>query len=202
MSWNWLRFGGQLPNYLVLKLTGKHFSCLMHISSEAMGIWSMLHFSGPRLMHWLWSNDTAAADMATVTNYLSQVGRNIILQNPAPSSPQDPTNSAHANFINQTAASLCPDQPNCATLAVAGATPGTSPTNFDTRQSLRLKDTLANILNKAAVAMALGASTPRPGAGFVDFFNEMAANLNRQTDIAGNTFLANFLTQLAVTLAV
>lgn len=141
------------------------------------------------------------ADVATLTNFLRQVGRDVILQNPSPSSPHDPTNNALANFFNQAASSLCPSPPNCATLAAAGATPGPALANYVTSQSLRTNDALANILNEATVAMALSASTP-PGAGFADFFNGMAANLNRRNDIAGNTFLANFLTQLAMTLAV
>ena len=40
----WQRFGFQLPNYLVLELTEKHFSCSKQIAWEAMGIWHRLNF--------------------------------------------------------------------------------------------------------------------------------------------------------------
>ena len=47
----WLKFEFQLPEYLMLELTGKHFSCSEHISWEAF--WLRIYFSGQRLFHQL-----------------------------------------------------------------------------------------------------------------------------------------------------
>ena len=51
MSWNWLKLGFKVPKYLVLELSGKHFSCSEHNACEAIGIWLRLKFVGQRLMH-------------------------------------------------------------------------------------------------------------------------------------------------------
>ena len=51
ISWNWLWFGFQLPNYLVLELTCKYLSCSKQIAWEAIGIWPRLNFSWQRFMH-------------------------------------------------------------------------------------------------------------------------------------------------------
>ena len=49
----WLKFGFELPKYMVLELIGKHSSCSEHIASQAIGIWLRIHFSEQILMHQL-----------------------------------------------------------------------------------------------------------------------------------------------------
>ena len=49
----WLKFESKLSKYLVLELTGDHFSSSEHIYCQHMGILPSLQFSGQRLMHWL-----------------------------------------------------------------------------------------------------------------------------------------------------
>ena len=51
MSNTWLKFEFQLPEDLVLELSGKHFSCAEHVSWQHIGIWPRLQFSVQRLMH-------------------------------------------------------------------------------------------------------------------------------------------------------
>ena len=53
--WNLLSFGVQLPNCMVLELTGKNVSSLKNSAREDIGFGLRLHFSGQRLMQWLWS---------------------------------------------------------------------------------------------------------------------------------------------------
>ena len=49
----WLKFECQLSKYLVLELTGKHFSSSEHIYWKHIGIFPNLHFSEQRIMFWL-----------------------------------------------------------------------------------------------------------------------------------------------------
>ena len=48
-----LKFEFQLSKYLVLEVTGEHFSSSKHIYWQHMGILPSLHFYGQILMHWL-----------------------------------------------------------------------------------------------------------------------------------------------------
>ena len=50
----WLKFKFQLPKKLVLELTVEHFSSSEHIYWQLMCIFPSLHFSGQRLIHWVW----------------------------------------------------------------------------------------------------------------------------------------------------
>ena len=50
----WLKFEFLLFQKLVVELTGDHFSSSEHIHWQYMGIFPSLHFSGQRLMYWLW----------------------------------------------------------------------------------------------------------------------------------------------------
>ena len=145
-----------------------------------------------------------AVDVVTLTNFLTQMARNVILQ--ASSSPHDPTDLALANFLNTVVSSLCPAPAACAPLVV------TAPTNsalmdFATSASLGSQTVaghngLANFINQATIALATSVAL-QPGGGLANFFNVMAANINRVNHHhSANRILANFLTQLAVTVAV